>query len=94
MTMRLEREKAKKDWENEARDLGKIRGLNHPNIVPIIAVIRRGEQRYLVSQWADGGSLQDLWKSIPHPNLNADLVRESLQQLQGLASALEALAKV
>jgi serine/threonine protein kinase len=37
--------------------------------------------------------LQDLWKSIPHPNLNANLVRESLQQLQGLASALEALQR-
>ena len=37
--------------------------------------------------------MQDLWKSIPHPNLNANLVRESLQQLQGLASALEALQR-
>lgn len=76
------------EWEDGARDLGKIKALNHPNIVPSIAVIRRGEKGYFVSQWADGGNLQDLWKSIPHPNLSADLVRESLQQLQGLASAL------
>jgi len=90
----LERENAKKDWEDEAIVLRKIRDLKHPNIVPIIAVIRRGEQRYLVSQWADGGSLQDLWKSMPGPNLNADLVKEVLQQLQGLASALGHLQKI
>lgn len=35
--------------------------------------------------------MHDLWKSIPHPALNADLVRESLQQLQGLATALDVL---
>jgi serine/threonine protein kinase len=76
-------------WKDVARHLEKMLTIVHLNIVPSIAAISRGEKRYFVSQWADGGSLQDLWKSIPHPDLNADLVRESLQQLQGLASALE-----
>jgi serine/threonine protein kinase len=71
-----------------------IRAFKHPNIVPSIAIIRRGEKRYFVSQWADGGSLQDLWKSMPRPNLNAHLVREVLQQLRGLASALGELQKI
>lgn len=45
---------------------------------------------YLIFEWADGGNLDDLWKKDERPTLNAELVRDSIEQLHGLACALSA----
>jgi serine/threonine protein kinase len=51
----------------------------------------RGTKHHFLSQWADGGNLQDFWTSIPRPSLDAEFVKEMVQQLRGLADAVNAL---
>jgi len=41
--------------------------------------------------WANGGSLRDFWEAIPEQTPNADIVRQSVIQLRGLADALSHL---
>lgn len=42
-------------------------------------------------QWADGGSLRDFWEENPHPKLTPSFIREIVEQLRGLADALNEL---
>lgn len=42
-------------------------------------------------QWADGGSLRDYYKKNRRPTLTNDFMKEIVQQLVGLANALNAL---
>jgi serine/threonine protein kinase len=41
-------------------------------------------------EWADGGSLEDLWDKNPEPALSTELIKEAVVQLRGLAEALYA----
>ncbi|KAK4229591.1 Serine/threonine-protein kinase par-4 [Podospora fimiseda] len=45
---------------------------------------------FLMFEWADGGSLEDLYKEISDPKLTGELVRSVVVQLLGLAIALHA----
>ncbi|KAF3041971.1 hypothetical protein E8E12_009261 [Didymella heteroderae] len=78
-------------WEEEARALRHIEKLNHNHITKCIAAIRRGDRRYFMFPWAEGGSLQDFWESIPHQDPNAGLILQTIQQLRWLADALDML---
>lgn len=49
---------------------------------------RDGRNYYLLFEWADRGSLRDLWKTNPMPEFSTDLVRHAVRQLSGLADAL------
>lgn len=80
-----------KDWEAEAKALDEISGLNHPHIIQRIAAITRGEKHYFMFQWADGGSLRDFWHETDRPSLNAGFIKETIEQLRGLADALHEL---
>lgn len=42
-------------------------------------------------RWADGGNLQEFWRNNAKPKLSTALVRDVIQQLHGLADALEKL---
>ncbi|KAI8217494.1 Mitogen-activated protein kinase kinase kinase YODA [Colletotrichum sp. SAR 10_86] len=84
-------QEVEQNFKAEADALSDIASLKHKHIVERIAAITRGENRYFMYQWADGGNLRDLWKSHPTPEFNANLVRESVIQLRGLADALAAL---
>jgi serine/threonine protein kinase len=68
-----------------------LKDFRHPHIVPSIAAIRRGEAHYLMFPWADGGSLQDLWESNPHPPFEAKFVKDIIYQMRGLAGAVATL---
>lgn len=41
--------------------------------------------------WAEGGSLQDFWESIPYQIPDAGLIRQTIEQLRWLADALDTL---
>ncbi|KAI1079560.1 hypothetical protein F5B20DRAFT_581016 [Whalleya microplaca] len=86
-----ERESAETEFELEAKALKDLCDLNHQHIIQHIAAIKRGSRRYFMFQWADGGSLRDLWKSKANPTICAPLVKEIIQQLRGLADALKRL---
>lgn len=74
-------------WEREVGAHKAIIGLRSPNIIKFIAAVARGQERYLMFEWADGGNLREFWTTKPH--LSITLVRDVHVQLQGLAHALE-----
>ena len=78
-------------WEVEARALREINKLQHTHITQCIAAIRRGSRRYFMFPWAGGGSLQDFWESIPNQHPNATMIHQTIEQLWGLADALDTL---
>ncbi|ROW13657.1 hypothetical protein VPNG_04583 [Cytospora leucostoma] len=80
-----------KEWEAESRALEDTSGLGHPHVVQVRAIISKARRHYFMFQWADGGSLREFYEKQPAPKLDANLVRDTVQQLVGLASALRAL---
>lgn len=63
-----------------------------PHVLRFVAAFRQGEGRkmihYLISEWADGGSLRDIWYRNKQPVLDRGLVKDTITQLLGLAEAL------
>jgi serine/threonine protein kinase len=80
-----------KAWDDEAKALRNINKLNHSNITQCIAAIRRGERRYFMFSWAEGGNLQEYWKKTARRTPDAKSIRQMVEQLKGLADALDAL---
>ncbi|EHL03001.1 putative ALK tyrosine kinase receptor [Glarea lozoyensis 74030] len=78
-------------WNSEVNTLNEISDLKHPHLIQRIAAIIRGNQRFLMFLWADGGNLRDYWEHNPKPNLTADLVKDIIEQIRGMAEALEKL---
>jgi serine/threonine protein kinase len=78
-------------WDIEARALANINKLNHSHITNCIAAIRRGDSRYFMFPWAEGGSLRDYWDEHPKQTPTAELILQIIQQLRGLADALDSL---
>jgi serine/threonine protein kinase len=89
----LEQAKANTEgaWDREAMALESMNKINSPHIVKCIAAIRRGDNRYFMFPWADGDSLRDFWESKPEQGnkLDEGILHELLQQLRGLANALD-----
>lgn len=65
--------------------------LNTDHIIRFITAFRRGNpeqpEHYIVTEWADGGNLNDLWRSIPNPPLTSSFVKEVIDQLFGISEA-------
>ncbi|CAD6449984.1 b5fc90c4-77a7-4a6f-9a96-77317750b6f1 [Sclerotinia trifoliorum] len=94
----------KKEWEREARAHQQL-NRKSDNIIQAFAAYhqiamnnKRNDEYYLVLEWADGGSLFDFWQKNPEPQMNHPdpsqvrrRIKEMLEQLYGLAQALEAM---
>lgn len=82
-----------KEWKTEAKALEDTSGLGHPHMIQVKAIINKGQRHYFMFPWADGGSLLDLYKKDPLPGfkLHAEIIKDVVTQLEGLASALCAL---
>lgn len=84
-----------KVWSNEAVMLIRMNEKCNDHILRFITAFTRGDSfenrsyYYLVFEWAEGGSLEDLWKEVTRPHLNPDLMAEAVTQLRGLASAIQ-----
>jgi serine/threonine protein kinase len=90
-----ERQRIAESWGKEATTLKEMNMRHKKHIVRFITAFTRGEFNrpktyYLMFEWADGGCLEDLWYQNPMPVLTADLVKQAVEQLRGLAEALEA----
>ncbi|KAF7896065.1 hypothetical protein EAF00_006080 [Botryotinia globosa] len=92
-----------KEWEREARAHQQL-NCSSENIIQAFAAYRQiGTNRqldeyYLVLEWANGGSLFDFWENNPEPQVDFPDVakvrrrfKKVLEQLHGLAEALEAM---
>jgi serine/threonine protein kinase len=78
-------------WNSEADTLNQISNLSHNHLIQRIAAISRGNQRFLMFRWAEGGNLRDFWKDNPKPPLTPTLVKDVFVQLRGMAEALQRL---
>ncbi|KAG0646494.1 Serine threonine-kinase [Hyphodiscus hymeniophilus] len=80
-------------WNLEAEALEQISQLRHQHLIRRIAAFKRGLQHFILFEWADGGTLRDVWKrnAAEHLDLNGDKIMGLLEQLHGLAGALCAL---
>ncbi|KAL2128804.1 hypothetical protein VTI74DRAFT_8610 [Chaetomium olivicolor] len=80
-----------KGWEDEASILQKMNSLRQEHIVRFLTAFRHGDQgredHYLMFEWADGGNLLNLWKTLNQP-LTPRLIKAAVKQLLGLANAL------
>ncbi|CAN8097965.1 unnamed protein product [Discula destructiva] len=77
-----------KAWQQEVTAHQVISKAEHPNIIKFITAIAREQDRYLVFEWANGGNLREFWKGN-EPRLTIRLVKDVINQLYGLAGALE-----
>jgi len=80
-------------WELEAEALDGIRPLKSDHLVRLITAFKRGDEHYIVLEWAQGGNLKQFWEERGSPNqaLNEDEIRAYLVQLRGLSGALNQL---
>ncbi|KAF4982594.1 hypothetical protein FZEAL_1826 [Fusarium zealandicum] len=78
-------------WPNELRVLKTIKRFGNPHLIHCIAAIERGNGRFLLFPWAQGGNLREYWEGHSGQVLSRDLVKEALVQLEGLADALREL---
>ncbi|PKS06830.1 hypothetical protein jhhlp_006906 [Lomentospora prolificans] len=76
-------------WEIEANALKRIRNIDHDHILKCIAEISRGDFRYFMFPWASGGSLRDFWNTYAGSHPRPELVEQAIDQLYGLADALD-----
>ncbi|WYZ36239.1 hypothetical protein EsH8_XI_000122 [Colletotrichum jinshuiense] len=74
-------------YKHETKVLGDLRALNNDHIVSAAATILRGEKRFFIFPWADGGNLRDFWDDNP-VQLTESVIREFLTQLVNLSFAL------
>ncbi|KAE9363831.1 HET-domain-containing protein [Stipitochalara longipes BDJ] len=77
-------------WKREVKAHIDIDKLQHPHIIEFIAAVTRGK-RYLMFRWADGGNLRDFWQSNNKPQICVSLVRDVVNQIRGIADALDRL---
>ncbi|KAK1447344.1 protein kinase domain-containing protein [Colletotrichum melonis] len=77
--------------EAEAGVLEMIREMKHPHLIKAIAYYKRGDRYFIIFPWAGGGNLRDYWGREPPRKLDADFVGWALDQLCGLASAINKL---
>ncbi|KAJ3544685.1 hypothetical protein NM208_g2926 [Fusarium decemcellulare] len=80
-------------WEQEAAALSQISELRHRHLISRTGAFKRGDEYYIMFEWADGGTLRDVWENqgVGTFDLNRDRVMAVLEQLAGLAGALSRL---
>ncbi|KAJ3538687.1 hypothetical protein NM208_g5803 [Fusarium decemcellulare] len=92
-TTEEDRRNVERNWESEAEALQQMNRLKQKHIVRFITAFKRGnegsKEHYLMFEWADGGSLRDIWMDQDNkPTRGASLVREAVEQLLGISEAL------
>ncbi|KAI0146343.1 hypothetical protein GGR57DRAFT_516783 [Xylariaceae sp. FL1272] len=82
-------------WSNE---VGVMKKMNSPEkgdqIVRCLSAFTRGtapeKQYFLILEWANGGSLEDLFNQHQRPVLSENLAKQTITQLHSLSEALRA----
>ncbi|WAO91722.1 Protein kinase domain-containing protein [Fusarium falciforme] len=80
-------------WESEAGALDQINQLDNKHLIRRTGAFKAGKNYYIMFEWADGGTLRDVWQrqNVDHIKLNGTQIMLVLQQLHGLAEALSKL---
>ncbi|KAI8665084.1 Protein kinase domain-containing protein [Fusarium sp. Ph1] len=80
-------------WASEAGALDQINQLHNKHLIRRTGAFRTGKNYYIMFEWADGGTLRDVWErqNVDHTTLNGTRIMQVLEQLHGLAEALSKL---
>ncbi|KAK4680737.1 hypothetical protein QC764_101410 [Podospora pseudoanserina] len=80
-------------WNHEASALEEINKLHHKHLIRPLAALRCGPEHYIMFEWADGGSLRELWESQgPKPkDLDPDRIMSVIEEVLGIVGALSTL---
>ncbi|KAK0653987.1 kinase-like domain-containing protein [Cercophora samala] len=80
-------------WNHEASALEEINRLHHRHLIRPIAALRCGSEHYIMFEWADGGSLRELWESQgPEPkDLDPNRIMPVIEEILGIVGALSTL---
>ncbi|KAI1739195.1 kinase-like domain-containing protein [Xylaria scruposa] len=82
-------------WTKDVGALKTISSSHEKHIVRFMTAFTRGwtptRSYYMIFEWADGGSLEDLFIQWPNPELNETLTKQTVTQLIGLFDALQAI---
>ncbi|WQF87646.1 Putative protein kinase [Colletotrichum destructivum] len=82
---------ARNAWEEEATTVDKLGSISHKHLIQRMAAFSRGQEYYIMFEWADGGNLEQLWLREPTAKdhkLTGDRIITVLEQLYGLTDAL------
>ncbi|CAG9942419.1 unnamed protein product [Clonostachys rosea f. rosea IK726] len=79
-------------FEDERENLGNIRGLgSNKHITKSFGSFSQGNRKFMIFPWADGGDLESFWQEKDADERSSELLVWSLEQMLGLAEALQAL---
>ncbi|KAM6506304.1 hypothetical protein FSOLCH5_013294 [Fusarium solani] len=80
-------------WASEVGALDQINQLRNKHLIHRMGAFRAGKSYYIMFEWADGGTLRDVWErqNVDHTTLNGTRIMQVLEQLHGLAEALSKL---
>ncbi|KAM6517376.1 hypothetical protein FSOLCH5_008338 [Fusarium solani] len=80
-------------WASEVGALDQINQLRNKHLIRRTGAFRAGKSYYIMFEWADGGTLRDVWErqNVDHTTLNGTRIMQVLEQLHGLAEALSKL---
>jgi serine/threonine protein kinase len=83
-------------YQIEVELLQKIEELKHSHLVRFITAFgqqsySRNKEYYLIFEWADGGNLRDFWSRHPSPKVTSFFIKDMINQLHGLITALRAV---
>ncbi|KAF5667402.1 serine threonine kinase [Fusarium denticulatum] len=75
-------------WLNEANALFQIAELRHKHLISQATAFKQGERRFIVLEWANGGTLRDIWQKDSHDRsvLDGGKVMRVLEELTGIAN--------
>ncbi|KAK0763517.1 hypothetical protein N5P37_002894 [Trichoderma harzianum] len=79
-----------KFYEKERHTLETMKELNNKHLIKAIATYTKGNDKFFLFPWANGGNLQDMLKSS-RGTLDKNLVAWVLDQIVGLSEAIKAL---
>lgn len=84
--------KSKEEFDKERSNLNRIRGLSlNKHIIQNFETYSQGNKSYIIFPWAEGGDLDNFWKNNDKKARSPQLAIWCLQQMLGLAEALEFL---
>ncbi|KAK5630275.1 hypothetical protein RRF57_005990 [Xylaria bambusicola] len=78
-------------FDRHMKAITPLSNLRSTEIVTPVATFTRGDWRYMLLPWADGGNLRQFWTETDIPLLSGSVVLEVLRQLAGLSNALRVL---
>lgn len=80
-------------WEREADALKEISSNDSRHLIRPLAAFSQRSKYYIVCEWADGGTLRNVWeaKREIHQNLGGEYIMAFLEQILGVMKALSCL---